>query len=280
MKHPFKSFTYKAVWYIGVIFSFLLYFSGIMGVYLFFRKRFSRQHRTIILMYHRITDEVREPRYSVSTKNFERQMAYVKTHFNCISFAALVDDVPKPGKTDRDSIVITFDDGYKDNYLNAFPVVKQHELPATIFLVSRFIGNEQNILSIYEILAMARHGIDFGSHTLTHRALSELDDAEVYKEVYDSKSELEGLLDRRIRFFSYPYGKKRHFNEQIKAEVKKAGYYAAVTTENGGVNSRSDLYELKRIEIKDFPLFVFKVKVSGILENRLACFLLKWLKLC
>lgn len=226
-------------------------------------------------MYHRITDEVKEPRYSVSTINFERQMAYVKAHFNCISFATLINDMDEFTSPNADTVLITFDDGYRDNFLNALPILKRYELPATIFLVSRFICNEKDILSVNEIRTMEQQGIDFGSHTLTHRVLSEIDGAEAYKEICDSKSELEGFLNRKIQVFSYPYGKKRHFNEQIKAQVKKAGYYAAVTTENGAVTSRNDLYELKRIEIKDFPLFAFKVAVSGILDNRLFCFVRK-----
>jgi len=233
----------------------------------------------MVFMYHEISDNPKNPRYSVSPKNFEKQVAYIQTHFHCIPLDTLVHTaLENKGSSSMTNIVaITFDDGYRDNFLHAYPILKKYKLPATIFLVSRFIEKEKNILNTDEIRNMGKNGIDFGSHTATHRILSEIDRVAAREEIINSKFELEDLLNQKIQFFSYPYGKKWHFNKHIKDEVKKAGYKAAFTTENGEINRNSDLFELKRIGIKNFPLFVFKVQVSGILERRFIYFIRKCL---
>jgi peptidoglycan/xylan/chitin deacetylase (PgdA/CDA1 family) len=254
------------MWFVFIGLSFLLYFSGIVEFYVFFRKKVLKRFRTIIILYHEISDEA-QSKYSVSIENFKNQMGYIKKHFNTISLNSLINN-EDTSHTLMDTVAITFDDGHKDNFLNAHPVLKKYKLQATIFLISRFIGSRDDILDVEEIKTMEKDGIDFGSHTLTHKVLSEIDGNEATKEINNSKAELENILGKKIQFFAYPYGKKRHFNEYIKTQVKNAGYKAAFTTENGEIDGKSDLFELKRTCIKNFPLFVFKVSVSGIFESK------------
>jgi peptidoglycan/xylan/chitin deacetylase (PgdA/CDA1 family) len=261
-----KGIKYRVLWFVFIGLSFLLYFSGIVEFYVFFRKKVLKRFRTIIILYHEISDEA-QSKYSVSIENFKNQMGYIKKHFNTISLNSLINN-EDTSHTLMDTVAITFDDGQKDNFLNAHPVLKKYKLQATIFLISRFIGSRDDILDVEEIKTMEKDGIDFGSHTLTHKVLSEIDSNEATKEINNSKAELENILGKKIQFFAYPYGKKRHFNEYIKTQVKNAGYKAAFTTENGEIDCKSDLFELKRTCIKNFPLFVFKVSVSGIFESK------------
>ena len=264
---------YRFLWFIGIVLSFILYFSGIVGFHLFFRKKILKRFRTFVLTYHRIRDDGKDPDISVSTVNFEREMAYLKRHFNVISLGTLINDIGKSPNILVDNIAITFDDGYKDNYLNAYPVLKRHGLSTTIFLVSELVGTSKEMLNVDEIEMMRKGGIDFGSHTVSHKVLTEIDINTAAEEILRSKEDLEKLLKEEIRFFAYPRGKRKHFNDKIKDQVKRSGYKAAFTTENGEIDNRSDLFALKRIGIRNCPLFVFKVRVSGIFESRSISFL-------
>ena len=278
MNKQIEKIKYRISWLIGGVLSSILFFSGIVGLYIFPRKRVLRRYRTIILTYHRIRGDGRDPDISVSTKNFERQMAYLKGHFNVISLNTLINSIGKKTERPMDNIAVTFDDGYKDNFLNAYSVLKKHQFPATIFLVSKSVGKEE-MLSIDEINIMKGNGIDFGSHTVTHKVLSKVDVNTATEEIAYSKKKLERLLNQKVEFFAYPRGKRNHFNEQIKALVKESGYRAALTTENGEIDNKSDLFELKRIGIRNCPLFVFKTRVSGIFESRLVYFLRRLLRM-
>ena len=272
-----KKIKYKITWLILIILSFLLYFTGIVGFYGFFRKKILKRFRTFIILYHEISNNGIKTGYSVSKENFEKHISYVKHHYNVISLNDLIRNIGKKSDMLTDNIVITFDDGYKDNFLNAYPVLKKYNLNATIFLVSKLIGNKEEILNLDEIKVMEKDGIDFGSHTVTHKVLSDIDINTATKEINHSRIELENLLNRKIQYFAYPHGKKRHYNEYVKTQVKKAGYTAAFTTENSGIDTNSDLFELGRICIRNYPLFVFKVRVSGIFENKFIYSIRKYL---
>ena len=135
------------------------------------------------------------------------------------------------------------------------------------------------MLNIDEINVMKSSQIDFGSHTINHSILSHLKDNEIANEVHRSKQNLEKILHTEVFLFAYPKGKRRHYNETAKAELQKAGYLAAFTTENGPLSKSDDLYELKRIGIRECPFFVFKARVSGIYESRPFLFFRNLLKL-
>jgi len=258
--------------------SFILYFSGVIKLYIFLRKRLLKQYGVIVLTYHRIRDDGEDPDISVSSKEFEKQITYLKKYFNIISLNTLVDNIEKQTNIVRDNIAITFDDGYKDNFLNAYPILKKYQMPATIFLVSKSVGKKE-MLGTNELNLMKNNEIGFGSHTVTHKVLLKIVTGTATEEITYSKKELERLLNQKIQFFAYPKGKRNHFNEQIKALVKESGYKAAFTTENGEISNKSDLFELKRIGIRNCPLFVFKTRVSGIFESRLVYFLRKLLRM-
>ena len=108
--------------------------------------------------------------------------------------------------------------------------------------------------------------ITFGAHTLTHPVLSRLPKKDAEKEIAESKKTLEKGLDRKVDFFSYPYGARGDFNEETK-EIVKGNFSCAVTTIPGFNNANSDMFELRRIGCShENDFIVFKVKVSGMLN--------------
>lgn len=218
-------------------------------------------------MYHSVhPDASSENRLEVSKKDFERQMLFLKSHrYNVLPLEAIGTLIREKKNVPAKTIAITFDDGYKDNYIYAFPVLKKYNLPATIFIIVNEVGRHQNDrLSWDEIKIMQDSGIiTFGSHSLGPESLTNIKSEEKLRsEIFDSKKILEEKLDNEINVFSYPEGR---FNEKIKQLIMEAGYKLAVTTNPGKRFPSDDVFALKRIRISSTSnnLFVFWVESSG-----------------
>jgi peptidoglycan/xylan/chitin deacetylase (PgdA/CDA1 family) len=243
-----------------------LYFSGIYGFFQFC-EGLRRRQRRVVLTYHRVRDDSIDPHISVTPRTFERQLCYLTNRYTLVSADTLLAP-PDPVKNGRKPpVVLTFDDGYLDNYEQAFPLLKKYAAPATIFLVSRWL-NRPTFLSRRHIMEMSKHGIEFGSHTLNHPVLSGLNADQAKNEIEGSKMDLERLLGTPVRFFAYPKGKFRDINAEIIRGVAAAGYKAAFTAENGQVTGEEGPYELKRIGIRECPMIVFKLRLSGLFETK------------
>ncbi len=222
-----------------------------------------------VLTYHHITQSTEASSLSVSpgvsVENFRSQMRFLSRYnYNAISLAELVQAMEKKEKLPRNTAVITFDDGYEDNYTFAYPILKEYSLPATIFIIANFIDKE-GYLTFRQIEEMASSGlITIGSHTLTEAFLPGRSSRKLEREIGLSKAILESKFNKRIDFFCYPFG---HFSPEIQEIVKKYGYKGACTTNRGKVQTylNDDIYALKRIKVTDdFPnVFVFWAKVSG-----------------
>jgi peptidoglycan/xylan/chitin deacetylase (PgdA/CDA1 family) len=265
---------YRVFWYLGTFICAFFYFFGIYWLYKNWRLK--RKHFIlIVLTYHRIRDDHKESDITVPVDLLDRQLSFLKTHYQVVSLDHLLHYRDGLKELNSDAVSITFDDGYQDNYLKAFPLLKKHHAPATIFLVYQYINKNDEYLTFEQIKEMGNHNIVFGSHTLSHPILSEVDEKRAHHEIYDSKTELESTLKCKIHYFAYPKGKAKHINENNIASVKQAGYQAAFMTENGLIDQAGDRYRLKRLGIRECPLFVFKVRTSGIFETGSILFLRK-----
>ena len=222
---------------------------------------------TPIIMYHAVTPEVRDRDnlLAVSAATFESQMRFLHQHkYNVISLKQLAglmkSKMPIPPKT----VVITFDDGYKNNLTEALPVLKKYNLPATIFVAPLEISRVPYYLNWEELRALSKAPlIDIGAHTMHHAFLPEIKDEKVlYYEIRGSKEALEKKLGKNIYLFSYPAG---GFNKKIRQIVIDSGYLAAVTSKPGIRYPSNDIYALKRIRISEtrYNSLVFWLKVSS-----------------
>ena len=245
---------------------FLSVIATVAIVVLFYNTWLKHQYTVPILMYHHVSEG---PNASMHVKpdNFYRQMGYLKwRHYNVISLDELVEGI-KTGKDFRhNTVVITFDDGYEDNYINASPFLKSSGFPATIFLISDYVNTEGYIKwhQAREILAQSK--ITFGAHTKSHAYLPDIKSKDKLKEeIAGSKAVIEAGTSGKVNFFCYPTG---GFTAQAQQIVKESGYKGACTT-NRGANrlNTEDVYALKRIKVKDSD-FVdnpvsFWLKLSG-----------------
>ena len=220
-----------------------------------------------ILIYHNIGDE--KGGFFVSPENFAKQMEYIKNKgYQVISLDELVKSTQEKNPFKKNKVVITFDDGYKDNFQYAYPVLKKFGFPATVFLISDFMGktfsNKKEFLSWDEVILMSKNKISFGAHTKTHFYLGVIkDDIAVFEEIAGSKKAIEQKIGMPVDYFCYPSG---GFNEKVKALVVQAGYKGACTTNRGFAQFNRDVYELKRIKVTNSDMtkpFSFWVKLSG-----------------
>lgn len=208
----------------------------------------SRFYTVPIIMYHQVYDAGHRRLDTVSPERFEWHMAYLKKHrFHVLPLSALVRIVKEGEPLPRKIVVISFDDGYENNYRYAFPILKKYQFPATIFMISDFV-NVQGYLTTAQLKEMLAHGIEIGSHTRRHVYLPDVSPEERVQEIKGSKARLEEELGVPVGMFSYPTG---GFSEEIKQQVREAGYEGACTTNRGYDRLMRDPYEFKRIRFSD-----------------------------
>ncbi len=215
-----------------------------------------------IMMYHNVSYTDDPKLNTVSPENFERQMAFLrKYHYRVLSLDELVGRIKSGKQISRKSVVVTFDDGYEDNYSYAFDILKKHEIPAIIFIPSDLIGTK-GYLVWAQVKEMLTQGIAFGSHTRHHTYLPDIPVVGQKDEIVGSKKVLEEELGTKIKYFAYPIG---GFNAQIKKIIKDAGYKGACATNRGYDRMNKDVFELNRIRFgdKDDNDFVLWAKLSG-----------------
>ncbi|MCR4345083.1 MAG: polysaccharide deacetylase family protein [Candidatus Scalindua sp.] len=220
-----------------------------------------------ILTYHSISNEI-EPDETVTPEEFEKQLQYIKENYKVISLEEAVEYIQTDIEKISGSIVITFDDGYSDNYRYAYPLLNKHNFPATIFLISDFINDKEGkYLSQSQIHEMKSNNISFGSHTVSHRILTGLRSEEIIREIRGSKDILESQLGLKINSFAYPVGTMVDFNDEIIKTVKASKYAYACSNVYGINGNNTDIFALKRIGIETTDnFFIFKKKLDGALN--------------
>jgi len=275
----------------------------------------------LILMFHKVNDQPDPLALTVPPKLFEQIVREVKRHHDVVA----VDDADQdPLSTKRLKVALTFDDGYRDTYENAFPILQRHGLPATVYLSTDHIDrqmpfwyehvaraletsgqarvclaelglgtyslrtrsermtaihaldaalkrmDEKHRAAAVETLleksgvgpapgsplltwemveAMAKGGIAFGSHTVTHPILSHETPERVQEEVRRSKERIEERLGRPVYGFAYPNGTPSDFNDRVVDQVREAGYRHACTTIEGLNRAGTDRFRLLRVNV-------------------------------
>ncbi|MFX0205354.1 MAG: polysaccharide deacetylase family protein [Candidatus Hodarchaeota archaeon] len=209
-----------------------------------------------ILMYHNI-HPAPDSLYTMPLAVFESQMSFLKENkYKTISLSQVI----KLNKLNHNYILLTFDDGYIENYMYAFPILIRHGFHATFFVITNKIDTP-GYMSWKHLDELANNGMEIGSHTLSHRALRTLDRISVLEELRISKSLIEAQLNRQVPFLSFPHGS---FNRQILALAKEAGYMGCCTSRFGYYRSNIDPYKINRINIKGtYDLSIFRKIVTN-----------------
>lgn len=231
--------------------------------------------RIPVLLYHKISKPRPDTRIRgafTPPNRFRRQMCYLKDQgFTFYTTSELIKYFEERGEFPKRAVALTFDDGWKDNYSNAFPVLKELGIKATIFIIPSCIGQMSSgataegeepheHLSHDEIMEMSQAGIEFGSHTMTHQLLHQIPSPEVVSEIEQAKEAIENLLQKPCWTLAYPAG---FLSDTVQQAVVRAGHIGAFSTVYGP-EDRVDLFALNRIEIlrRDRFTFQFARKVA------------------
>jgi len=211
---------------------------------------------TPILMYHEVGPHrggSKLNHWRVLPENFARQLDHLaRRGYRGVALCDLLNRPSADGKR----AVITFDDGYEGVLARALPLLAAHGFSATVFVVSGKIGGVNDwdgetpgdaLLSADGVRALAAAGIEIGSHGATHRALTELSDADLVAEVAGSKAALEAVIGAPVVSFCYPYGA---FDDRSVEAVQQAGYRAATVIRGGIPADLADPFRLKRVAVR------------------------------
>ncbi|MCT8975711.1 polysaccharide deacetylase family protein [Clostridium sp. CX1] len=214
-----------------------------------------------VLMYHSIAyeegNELRIPK-----ENFREQMKYLKdNNYTTLTLDELYSFFISNKPIQEKSVVITFDDGYKDNYENAYPILKEFGFNATIFVITGAIDNEKDYLTLNQLKEMEQNGIDIESHTVAHEQLDKISYEKQLDTITRSKKYLEEALGKEIRYIAYPFGK---YNTDTVKASKYAGYNMSFTTQGGWSNKTQDIFTLNRVYISaNYGLSEFKRRLTN-----------------
>ncbi len=182
--------------------------------------------------------------YDITPELLEQQLIYLRDHeYTTITFDDLVRGV-EIGTTSPvvRPVILTFDDGWENQYKYAFPLLKKYQATATFYVYTNPIGKKKHFLTWNQLREMDAAGMTIGSHTLTHPYLKLLAPRELTREITESKKILEAELQKPVRHFASPFG---YTSPAVVATVKAAGYVTGRTTYKGMYHTKDDLFSLR-----------------------------------
>ena len=213
----------------------------------------TRHRSPIVLMYHGTPDSQPESHYSIHADLFAEHLRYLQqAGWTTVLFKDLQNSTALPDKC----VVLTFDDGYADNYRGAFLPLLEHGMKASWFIATDCIDGhahwlgkpsvQTHMLNAEQLLEMHVAGMEIASHTCTHPDLSTLSLEQQQFEFSQAKNTLENLLSTPVISLAYPFGR---FNEDSVAAAEQTGYRLACTTRPGWFDSDPNPYMIRRIAI-------------------------------
>jgi peptidoglycan/xylan/chitin deacetylase (PgdA/CDA1 family) len=205
-----------------------------------------------ILVYHyvrtppSIRDDYMGYRLSVSPQDFTAQMDWLAAHnYHPIDFDDVRAYFAGVNSLPSKPVVITLDDGYRDLYTTAYPILAAHGFKAVAYIVSSFVGQSRYV-SADQILEMDRGGIQIASHTVNHANLARASYGSIMYELVESKRSLERLVGHPVVDFAYPSGK---FSASVISALTMAGYDTAVTELFSYTHTMADRYMWTRVRV-------------------------------
>lgn len=229
-----------------------------------------RQAKILILTYHRILPEVADDplRITVRSATFSRHIEALSKRFPVISLKDALEQHRTSCPKAKMQVVLTFDDGYWDNYEIAFPVLKSMGLPAAFFLTTDYVdgkaifsdkrlfnprtGSEYNyvkdrFITWEEAGKMSQGGMEIGSHGVSHRSLTGMTLTEAMDEIRKSKEAIELNTGRPCRYFAFPFGSRSDYNQQLVSCARETGFEACLLNIHGYNHIRNNGFCFKRI---------------------------------
>jgi len=231
-----------------------------------------------VLMYHKVND-LPGNRMSMPVSRFDEQMAQLREFgYVVVDLDAVLAHYLEGKALPAGAVLITFDDGYRDNLVNAAPVLRQHGYPAVQFVPIAYVGESRPLpherhlraLGVHnptvdwdEMRELEAYGVRIESHGISHKPLAELEIDEAAREIAISKVKLEEGLGRPVRAFSYVKGSEADYKPVHPSLVKQAGYDIAFTAVSGANTPRSDPLQLRRYNVEPYSPRTFELVLAG-----------------
>ncbi|WP_196001840.1 polysaccharide deacetylase family protein [Clostridium sp. 1001271B_151109_B4] len=218
--------------------------------------------RIPILMYHSISDEDPSNNLLVPPAMFEEQMAWLEANnFTAMNLDEALEAM-ETGKVPKRPVVITFDDGYANNYSSAFPSLKNHNLKATFFIITDGVDNGY-YMSSDNLKEMQAAGMSIENHTANHLELNGLSKEDAYDSIKRAQDYLRNVIGSDGNYLCYPVGK---YNDETIAIEEELGIKAAVTTQGGIASINDGIHTLKRVRISPMSIESFASIFSEYIE--------------
>jgi peptidoglycan/xylan/chitin deacetylase (PgdA/CDA1 family) len=231
-----------------------------------------------VLMYHKVNDLWPNPT-SVPTAVFAQQMALLgELGYTPVSLDAVRDYYLHRRPLPERAVLITFDDGYRDNLENALPILQRHGYPAVVFVPVayldggrplpheeplRLLGVQNETVRWEDLAALEAGGVRVESHGIGHRPLSELDPAAAAREIAISKLRLEERLGREVEAYAFVKGSLADYRPEHASLVQQAGYMLAFTSVSGANGPRTDRFRLRRYNVEPCSPRTFELVLRG-----------------
>jgi peptidoglycan/xylan/chitin deacetylase (PgdA/CDA1 family) len=217
---------------------------------LFDRSFLKTTNPVFVLSYHSVAND--SWRFSVDEEVMKKQIIYLHKNFDIITLKILKDYVDGKVKITKPSVVLTFDDGYKD-ILKLKDVFAKYKIKPALFLLAnpekpnwKELGSKREFLTTREIKSLMKLGWEIGCHSATHANLATLSQKELTQEIITSKKTLERNLGVTIPYFAYPRGK---YTKNVVDLIQKAKYTMALTMDDGFIKPGSAMFTLPRVGI-------------------------------
>ena len=231
-----------------------------------------------VLMYHKVNDLWPNPT-TVPTAVFAEQMEVLgELGYEVVSLEEVRDHYLAGTALPERAVLITFDDGYRDNLENALPVLRRHGYPAVLFVPIGFLDDDRplpheeslHVLGVSnetldwdQLAELEKGGIRIESHGIGHRPVSELEPREALREIALSKLRLEERLGREVEAFAFVKGSQADYRPEHASLVQQAGYKLAFTSVSGANGPATDRFRLRRYNIEPYPVRTFELVLAG-----------------
>lgn len=205
-----------------------------------------------IVMYHHVgplppnADAIRRD-LTVSPELFESTLKRLaELQVETVTLAELMEHFAGGAELPMRAVALTFDDGYDDNYLYAFRLLRKYGMVGTFFVTTDFV-ERPGYLTWAQIAEMAEAGMAIEAHSADHADFTKIGPAALRRQLAEPKAYLEQATGQKVRFLAYPAGK---YNAAVIAATREAGYEAAVTVLHGTRHTSSAPFELRRVRAR------------------------------
>lgn len=232
--------------------------SGVLSIRRWHRRR-RDQGTAAVLCFHRVNPHLPEDGLTITPGRFRSILAYLRRHYVITTVDDLVTAIRNGVAFTGREVVITFDDGYLDNYEHAAPLLDEFGLTATFFVVAGHVGTDRvfwwdvekgvdsAMMSWPQVRELASGGHTIGAHTWSHPDLGREPPTSAEQELSAARSFIEDQVGLPVQHFAYPYGGRTNMTRAWQEEVRSRGFVSCFSAFNGLVTRHSDPYLIERI---------------------------------